>query len=1169
MKLKQIKLAGFKSFVDPTVLDLRSDLVAVVGPNGCGKSNVIDAVRWVMGESSAKTLRGESITDVIFNGSNTRKPIGQASIELVFDNSDGTIGGEYAAYAEISVRREVTRDAVSNYFLNGTRCRRRDIVDVFLGTGLGARSYSIIEQGMISRVIESKPEDLRAFIEEAAGISVYKKRRHDTELRMRHTSENLARLVDLREEQIKLLERLQRQAESAQKYQAFSAEKYLLESQLLAMRWQNYDSRLADFDQQIRTMSVTLEEKQAQRTSIGAELEEVRIAHTEQSDKHEEIQSKFYELGAVVARVEQGLQYHKERKQQLSADIEQLKQSISEITAQKTTDSDALFACEEQLAEVTPEYEQACAAYEQAEEIYQDARTALEDANAAWEEYQAQAQIPQQDAEVQRSRIEHLDKQVRELQTRIDRLQQESSSLDVDGMSAMVFELNEQLTTYETQGTSLKAELQDVQGAINQQRNQLQQLHDEQNKVRGTIQQQKGREASLQALQQAALGKDDNLKQEWLAKHNLSELPRLAETLTVESGWELAVETVLADYLEAICLNSSFDDVLSAINELANGNVTLFDSSVVPTTSAQEATSLAAKVTTKLPVQELLQNILIADNLNSALQLRAQLQPGQSIITQDGIWLGKSWLRIAKERDSKRGVLQREQELQTIKQEMAQHQAAEQNLDQLIANANENLHELETTLNSKQQIEAENAANLRDVSNKHSAAQQKLEHMRNRKQRIAIEVTEQQQNLQSYGEEASESRVKLETAIEAMAGFAVKKQQIITTREECIQKEKSSKQTARELQDSMHELEMVKQTAMTKLQGLQHTISRVDQQLAEMHKRHQHVSQALQDDVEPELKLQAELEELLSQRVTVETNLQQARGELEVYTAKMRSFEQQRSELEKITSEIKDILETNKLERQTLEVRRETINEQLTAGNIQLKEVLATIPQDADETVWAENIDTLTRKINNLGAVNLAAAEELVTETQRQSYLETQYNDLQEALTTLENAIKKIDRETKAKFQETFTQINNNFMALFPKLFGGGKAHLEVVGDDLLEAGVTVMAQPPGKKNSTIHLLSGGEKALTAVSLVFSIFQLNPAPFCMLDEVDAPLDEANVVRFSNLIKEMSEKVQFILITHNKTTMEIANQLCGVTMKEPGVSRLVSVDLNEAVEMAIA
>lgn len=1169
MKLKQIKLAGFKSFVDPTVLELRSDLVAVVGPNGCGKSNVIDAVRWVMGESSAKNLRGESITDVIFNGSNTRKPIGQASIELIFDNTDGSIGGEYAAYAEISVRREVNRDGVSNYYLNGTRCRRRDIVDVFLGTGIGSRSYSIIEQGMISRVIESKPEDLRSFVEEAAGISVYKKRRHDTELRMRHTSENLARLTDLREEQNKLIDRLQRQAESAQKFQTYSNDKQILEAQLLAMRWQNYDSNLAVYNEQIRNLAVSLEEKQTARTALGTELEQVRLAHADQADKHESVQSKFYELGAVIARIEQSLQYHKERKMQLNSDMEQLKQSIAEISAQKATDSDALFACEEKLAVINPDYAVALSAAEQAEEIYQDARLELDTASMAWEEYQAQSQIPQQDAEVQRSRIEQLDKQAREWQTRIDRLQQESGSLDVDGMTQTVADMHAQLLLLEVQNTELKTAIADIQSAINQQRSTLQQQHDKQNKIRSVVQQLKGREASLQALQQAALGKDDALKQAWLAKHNLNSLPRLAESLEVESGWEQAVETVLADYLEAVCVDTNIADLITAINELTDGNITLINTNIPANSSARATASLATKVTTSLPIQDLLADILVADDLAAALELRANLQGQQSVITKDGIWLGKNWLRVMRERDSKRGVLQREQELQTIKVELAQHAAEEKNLDDIISQANANLHELEVSFTSKQQIEADNAAHLRDIGSKHGAAQQKLEHMRNRKQRIAVEIAEQTQLLQTNGEESTQSRNKLEIAIEAMAEFAQQKEAIISRREQALQREKITKASAKETQDRMHELEIARETVATKLEGLQHTISRVDQQLADLHKRHQQVSQALQDDVEPEHKLQAELEQYLQQRQTIESELQQARAELEVLATQMQTQEQQRNALERAGAEIKEVLDTKKLERQTLEVRRETINEQLVAGNVDLQAVLQQLPQDAEENQWQENIDALQRKISNLGAVNLAAAAELESEAQRQVYLETQFKDLQEALTTLENAIKKIDRETKAKFEETFTQINSNFSALFPKLFGGGKAYLEVVGDDLLEAGITVMAQPPGKKNSSIHLLSGGEKALTAVSLVFSIFQLNPAPFCMLDEVDAPLDESNVVRFSNLIKEMSEKVQFILITHNKTTMEIANQLIGVTMKEPGVSRLVSVDINEAVEMAIA
>lgn len=1169
MELKQIKLAGFKSFVDPTVLDLRSHLVAVVGPNGCGKSNVIDAVRWVMGESSAKTLRGESITDVIFNGSNSRKPIGQASIELIFDNSDGTIGGEYAAYAEISVRREVNRDAVSNYYLNGTRCRRKDIKDVFLGTGLGARSYSIIEQGMISRVIESKPEDLRNFVEEAAGISVYKQRRHDTELRMRHTTENLARLEDLREEQVKLLERLKRQSESAQKYKTFNSEKDLLESQLLAVRWQNYDEKLAAHSEEIRTLSVHLEEKLALRTGITSELERVRLQHEEKSDVHEDAQGKFYELGAAVARTEQSLQHHRERKLQLEGDIEQIKQSIADSVAQKDADNEQLFVCEEQLAEILPNYEEAVAAAEQADELYQDARFNLDACNEAWETVQRQAQEPQQEAEVQKARIEQLDKQTRDLQTRIDRLQQESATLDVANIEATVIELGEQLALLETNTSSLKAEIGNIQNQISQQRSDSQQQQDQLDKVRGVIQQRKGREAALQALQQAALGKDDRIKQDWLAKYNLVDAARLAESLNVDPGWERAVEIVLTDYLEAVCVDNQISDVVAAVNALSNANITILDTTVSAYQTGTTYGSLADKVTTKLPIHELLQNILVADQLADALVLRPKLLPQQSIVTKDGIWLGRSWLRVVREQDNKRGMLQREQELHALKLELEEQVAIGASLEDSIAKAGDKLHDLEQALTTKQQTEAASSAQLREISNRHSAAQQKLEHTRQRLQRITIEIEDHKQQLSGNSEDSVIARHKLEEAIESMADLSIKREQTMMQREQAVSKEKAAKQKARELQDNMHELEISKQTLATQLQGLQHTISRVDQQLSELHKRHQQLQQSLQADIDPGVQFESELEGLLDRRVVAESALQVARSELEVFATQMKTQELQRTELEKDAQGIKDILDKCRLERQTLEVRKETINEQLAIHNIDVQLILKQLPDEADETVWAERIDTLQKKITNLGAINLAAVEEFEAETQRQQYLELQYADLREALTTLENAIKKIDKETRTKFQETFETINNNFSVLFPKVFGGGRAYLEVVGEDLLNAGVTVMAQPPGKKNATIHLLSGGEKALTAVALVFAIFQINPAPFCMLDEVDAPLDESNVVRFGNLIKEMSDKVQFIIITHNKTTMEIANQLIGVTMKEPGVSRLVSVDINEAVEMALA
>ena len=1171
MKLKQIKLAGFKSFVDPTVLDLRSDLVSVVGPNGCGKSNVIDAVRWVMGESSAKTLRGESITDVIFNGSNTRKPVGQASIELIFDNTDGTIGGEYASYAEICIRREVNREAVSNYYLNGTRCRRRDIVDVFLGTGLGARSYSIIEQGMISRIIESKPEDLRMFVEEAAGISVYKKRRHDTELRMRHTAENLTRLEDLREEQIKLLERLKRQSESAQKFRVFNSEKELLESQLLSLRWQDYDEKLAGHDQKIRTLTVNLEEKLAERASIGSTLEKVRTEHEDKSDAFNQVQSRYYELGSSIARSEQSLQHHRERKLQLETDIAEIKASIAEISAQKGSDDAALLACKDKIEQLTPEYEQACVLAEQAAELHLDARSELDNWSREWEEFQQQAQAPQQQAEVQKMRIEQLDKQTRDLQARIDRLQQESASLDITNIEALVKDLSAQLATLEQQTNQLKEQITEVTTDISTHRSVMHLQQNELNGVRNNVQQSKGREASLIALQQAALGKDDRLMQEWLSQHDIKDALRVAESITVDTGWEHAVETVLADYLEAVCVNDHWDQVVAAINELTEGKLTIIGTgaNVSPAQTSASHIKLSSKVKTSLSIADILDNVIVAENLSAALELRSQLTSNQSVVTKDGIWLGSSWLRVARERDGKRGVIQREQEIQDLKKHLEHQQALATELEDTINHTSDNLQNLELKLADVQQLYNQDIVRLRDLTSKNSAAQQKLENMQNRRQRINVEIEEHNQQLGSNSADSSAAMAELEIAIEAMAKLSVHKQQLSESKEELQTRDKTSRQNAKERQDQMHELGLIKQSLTTEHQGLELAINRISQQLSGLNARHEQLQQMLLDEMEPSKLMQAELDTLLEQRSIVDEELQAARITLEVFEEQLKTYEKQRAELEKIAQEIKDVLDSCRLERQAVEIRKETISEQLVIHNIDLKAVLEALPEEAEEKSWAERIDALGRKISNLGAINMAAIEEFDAETQRQQYLEAQYNDLKEALTTLENAISKIDRETRSKFKETFEEVNKNFSTLFPKLFGGGKACLEIVGEDLLNAGVTVMAMPPGKKNSTIHLLSGGEKALTAVALVFSIFQLNPAPFCMLDEVDAPLDETNVVRFGNLIKEMSAKVQFIIITHNKTTMEIANQLIGVTMKEPGVSRLVSVDINEAVELALA
>jgi chromosome segregation protein len=1159
MRLKKIKLAGFKSFVDPTVLELPSNLVGVVGPNGCGKSNVIDAVRWVLGESSAKNLRGESMSDVIFNGSSGRKPVGQASIELIFDNSDGSLGGEYASYAEISIRRVATRDNQSNYFLNGTRCRRRDITEIFLGTGLGPRSYAIIEQGMISRVIEAKPEELRGFLEEAAGISLYRKRRQETETRMRHTRENLARLDDVRQELDKQLERLKRQSESAERYKVLKEEYDKIEQDLTCLRWRLIHNQLQSQSILIHSHAAQYEEKMAGKTSIDLELEKLRQKHNEQSDICHSIQDQYYDLGTEVTRTEQTLQNLRERQQQLQKDLFQTDQTLEQLNNQSNEDAGRLQTVRNELMALAPLREESTLAREKAKAQLQEADAAMRHWEEGFLHFQQEAELPQRTAEAEKARLEQLDRQVRDLDLKLKKLSEEFSHLETVSKEEKILKLENDLREQENLRSTRKETLSKVQDQINEARNHQNHLSKALDQERNQGHVLQGRKVSLEALQQAALGKTDSHIAAWLERVEAKDNLRIAEQMTVEKGYEFAVETVLGSSLEAVCVNG-FEGLAAKIAELEAGNLTLFDQSLQMGDLASDksqanlniklkdlASPLLEKIHSPLPLQGFCDGIYVVDDLNTALELRHKLESHESLITKEGIWLGSHWLRVYRGSDSKTGILAREAELKQIQDELPKHQEALARLETEYQQNRDNIvsfeQERETLLN--QERERNQVINL--FSTKLSSERARLEHTNQRLSIVQEEMTEHKHKMKLAEEETAMARLSLETAIDAMADFATRRAALLEERDKLRELLKLSTQESRQAEEKMQALLLQNQSLKSQEQAKEESIARLKE----------HCDKALERNQQ----LKIEMENCISPQPELRENLSGCDNQL-------RSMEKQRHEFEQSAEKIRTELEQYRIAAQGFEVRLQTIDEKLAALNVQVADRIAEITEDADETEWANRLTEIGNKIQRLGAINLAAIEEYQSEIERKTYLDLQTKDLTEALETLENAIRKIDRETRARFKEVFEKVNQEFQQLFPRLFGGGQSYLELLGEDLLEAGVTIMARPPGKRNSSIHLLSGGEKALTAVALVFAIFQLNPAPFCMLDEVDAPLDDANVVRFSNLVKHMSSTLQFVYITHNKVTMEIADHLVGVTMKEPGVSRLVSVNVAEAVEMAV-
>ncbi|MBE8717550.1 chromosome segregation protein SMC [Cellvibrio polysaccharolyticus] len=1167
MRLKCIKLAGFKSFVDPTTVNFPSNLCAVVGPNGCGKSNIIDAVRWVMGESSAKNLRGENMTDVIFNGSSGRKPVGQASIELVFDNSDGTLLGEYAAFTEISIKRKVTRDAQNHYYLNGTKCRRRDITDIFLGTGLGPRSYAIIEQGMISRLIEAKPEDLRIYIEEAAGISKYKERRRDTESRMRRTMENLERLTDIRDELERQLSRLQRQAQAAEKYGEYKKEERQLKAQLQALEFRELDVQAKAKNESIRDLELRMESFVTEQVNKDTRIEKYRTEYTELSDKFNEVQGRYYAIGSDIARLEQNIQHAQERSRQLQTDLDQTSRDTKEAEENLQADVLKVENWEAELLEIEPELELVQAAEEDSSEILLTSEEDMQRWQNEWDNFNQRAAEPRQKAEVQQSRIQHLEQVQQRLLQRIEKLRDEKQGLTDGGADEEIAQLSEKLAELDLVADEKRQQVDILAENIEARQDDNNRLVNELDQQRSRLQSMRGRHASLEALQQAALGEKNKAVTRWLSEQQLTDNQRLAEAIRVEGGWDQAVETVLGNTLQAVCVDG-LDAVASVIGGLTQGELVLFDTSVRHGGAATGKASLLSEfVSGDWDAAGYLSGVYAVDTLEAALALRPQLQGNESVITKDGIWLGPHWLRVTRDTDASSGVIARRQELEELTAAITEAEEQVGLLGQQLEEGRDTLKQLNQQRETARREVEEQSRRHAEAHSQLSAMQVRVEQVTMRRERVESEIREAREQMEQEAEHLSEARMILSEAIEAMEQDTDRREALLQQRDDIRSKLDQARQKARQDKDRAHELAMRFQSVKTQLDSIRLGISRLREQASRLQERREQLLMSLGENRDPIEEYKLELEAALSKRLSVEASLGEARRALETVEHELRQSEQARNKAEQEVQAVRAHLEQERLAAQMFEVKRATVVKQLEDEAFNLEILLADISDEASVSAIESELEVLAGRISRLGLINLAAIDEYKIESERKNYLDAQNADLMEALETLENAIKRIDRETRTRFKETFDQVNSSLQELFPKVFGGGHAYLELTGEDMLDTGITIMARPPGKRNSTIHLLSGGEKALTAIALVFSIFRLNPAPFCMLDEVDAPLDDANVGRYARMVEEMSEHVQFIYITHNKIAMEMAHQLMGVTMHEPGVSRLVTVDVDEAAELA--
>ena len=1166
MRLSKIKLAGFKSFVDPTTFELRSNLTAIVGPNGCGKSNTIDAVRWVMGESSAKHLRGASMEDVIFNGSSTRKKVGQASIELVFDNSDGSLGGEYASFTEIATKRQISRDGQSKYFLNGSRCRRRDITDIFLGTGLGPRSYAIIEQGMISRLIDAKPEELRVYIEEAAGISKYKERRRETENRMRATRDNLDRLTDLREEIEKQLSTLKRQAGAAARYKDYKQEERRLAAELLYLQLTAVTKELKIQQDQINLEATELQAHLTEQRSLENQLETCRSKQTESNAAFNQVQASVYEAGSAVSQYEQQIKHQHEIVERDRQQRDQLIQELASARMHLQHDEQRLADALASLELLEPQAEEVLAIKETQEAELETADDALSSWKQQWSQLQQQMADPARQVSVETSRIQQLEQQISRNQQRLQRIEQQQTqeadsagqTLDVEAAKEQQLILTEQLKAAEAQLSIDQQTLTELQQA-------QQDLQQQQNQLRSTLQRNKGRLSSLETLQQAGLGKDKNTLNKWLSEHKLDTLPRLAEQIKVDPKWEAAVEKLLGPTLEALSLPEPqrLEKIIAAG---CSETVELMVSSSGKAAKLP-TDSLANHIKQPIELKSLLASILCVDDHQQALTRQSSLQAGEQLITPDGSCYAANWVRLSgsKQQSKDNSVLARQKEIESLQQQVTDDEQTLAQVDTDLLKAQEDRKTLQVTqqtLRQQQQqlhrSESEANAKLRGLEQQKAQEQQYRE-------RIAEEIAELNLQQEQDAEQLMQSQ-------EALALAEAQTEQLAESIEQLKEQQhglEESVNTARQALQSSREqyqgLQIQLETQRNNSQVSQQQLSRVTQQIEGLQIRQLNQTEA-QPDAELIASLQGKLDVALQDRKAAEAKLTESREALSKIELEIREKETARAQAEAQVSTQREKIESLKLNWQGINVRAETLQEQLDETEFEAEALQLELDPDAQIESHQKQLEVIRGKIQRLGAINLAAIEEYDTQSERKVYLDQQNDDLTEALETLESAIRKIDKDTRGRFKDTFEQVNQRIQEMFPRLFGGGEAHLEMTGDDLLTTGIAIMARPPGKRISSIQLMSGGEKALTAAAMVFAIFELNPAPFCMLDEVDAPLDEANVGRFCELVKHMSERVQFIFITHNKSTMELAENLIGVTMREPGVSRMVAVDVDEAARM---
>ena len=1167
MRLNSIKLSGFKSFADATNFLLPGQLVGVVGPNGCGKSNIIDAVRWVLGESRASELRGESMQDVIFNGTNTRKPASRASVELVFDNQSHRAGGQWNQFEEIAVKRVLTRDGTSSYYINNQPVRRRDVQDVFLGTGLGPRAYAIIGQGTISRIIESKPEELRLFLEEAAGVSKYKERRRETENRLSDTRENLTRVEDILRELNANLEKLERQAEVAQRFNHLQQQAKLKQQQQWFLKRQQAHSEQAGLKQQADQATNALEAKNAELSQIQAAVETIRQAHYESGEQVNHAQGQLYQASAEVGRLEAEIRFVLEGRQRAQDRLQQIHQQSlhwaqqSEQAAEQTLNlqdqGEVLQARMTQLQTDVHDRQQRLPALEQA---WMDARRQVQ------QQIESVNQIQQQ-IKVLAAEQRGLQEQSRQLEQRLERLQSDRHALAAPD-ELQLKQLQEQLSLADTLSEQTQAQLDELEAMVEEIEANRRTAQENSNRESGKLVELQARQQALKALQEK-LCSDERLTP-WLSKHGLQSLQPLWRKVHVTPGWEKALESALRERLAALEV-SRLDTVKAFAADAPAARLSFY--SPAAAASAQPSGGLP-RLFDQLKLNDAALNGLLSDwlsgcfttaSLDEALACRDRLQAGQQVFTPQGHAVGLHSVSFYAQDSEQSGLLARAQEIENLdKQIRAQSLMAEEACLQL--SRTESAAAQSAQQRTQKRVEATQAqSQAHSLNVEFLRLQQLADQVRTRQDQLTGEADELQAQLYVLQERAQADKAGFET-LDIQLAQAQERQVMLEEKAELAEQQSGQeRENLRLIERQTQETEFELRSLNAKLAELQRTRDTAAQQIQQL--LAEHSRQQAELDTLSDTAAQAGLQDALSLKLERENLLAAKRYEYDGLTHQLRTSNEERLKIERELEPMRQRIVDAQLKEQAARLGYEQYDRFLQEAQADVAAIETSLQSGQVRLHGLQTeIDQLHREIQSLGAINLAALEEFGVASERKQFLDAQSADLNEAINTLEDAIRKIDIETRALLAQTFETVNHHFGIMFPKLFGGGTAKLVMTGDEILDSGVQVMAQPPGKKNQTIYLLSGGEKALIAIALVFAIFQLNPAPFCLLDEVDAPLDDANTERYRKLVSSMSKETQFLFISHNKITMEMAEQLIGVTMQEQGVSRIVAVDIEAAVSL---